>query len=175
MKNIRLILIVASVLTLGMISCSKKGDTGPTGATGPVGPTGPDSVVYSNWINLSFTYNATDSAYVDTLAASSLTKAILDSGVILTYMNFPETNGTFHVVPMSALASDGLIENYSVGAINIKSFVGDLTGYQYRYVTIPGSKVAGNSANKSYKRYSVAELKAMPFTQVQKIVAGTGN
>ena len=40
MKHVKILLAVATIVILGLVSCSK-GDTGPAG---PVGPAGPDSV-----------------------------------------------------------------------------------------------------------------------------------
>jgi hypothetical protein len=166
MKTFRSLLAVATIILVGLNSCSK-GSAGPAGARGPAGP---DSVTYSAWISLAFTYNPTDSAFEDTLTAPSLTKAILDSGVILTYVNFQEQSGVYHIVPVSALGSI-IIEDYSVGKINIVSN-NDFTGLPYRYVTIPGSLKAGtNAANQKIKGYTIQELKAMPYEQVQQVLS----
>ena len=148
-----------------MSSCSK----GTTGPAGPQGPAGPDSVVYSNWITLTFTYNANDSLFHDTLSAPTITSGILDSGVILTYIQFPDANNVAHIQPVSAL-NYIISEDYSVGEINILS-TQDLTNLQYRYVTIPGSKAAGNSATRKVNGYTTTQLKAMSYAQVQQVLA----
>jgi hypothetical protein len=167
MKNFRSLLVAAAILLIGMISCSK----GSTGPAGPAGPAGPDSVVYSPWIPLAFTYNANDTAFEDTLIAPSITKAILDSGVILTYVNAIDQNGIYHVIPTGALNTLMLFEDFSIGKINIVS-VNDYSTLPYRYVTIPGSLKTGNSAgNQKVKGYTIQELKAMPYEQVQKVLA----
>src|SRR6266851_4778283 len=101
MKNIKSLLVAAVILITGMISC-KKGDTGPAG---PAGPAGPDSVVYSNWIPLTFTYVATDTAFEDTILAPTITEGILDSGVILSYIQFTDQNNDKHIEPMAALGN----------------------------------------------------------------------
>lgn len=168
MKQFRILLCAATTIIIGMSSCSK-GTTGPAGPQGPKGPAGPDSVIYSNWIVLTFTYNATDSLYHDTLSAPTITSGILDSGVILTYIQFPDANNVAHIQPVSAL-NYIISEDYSVGHINILS-TQDLTNLQYRYVTIPGSKAAGNSATRKINGYTTAELKAMPYAQVQQVLA----
>src|SRR5450432_2302622 len=166
MKNFRSLLVVAGILLIGMISCSK----GSTGPAGPAGPAGPDSVVYSPWIPLAFTYNADDTAYEDTLLAPSITKAILDSGVILTYVNAVGQDGIYHVIPTGALNTLNIFEDFSVGKINIVS-ENDYSTLPYRYVTIPGSLKAGNSAaGQKIKGYTIQELKAMPYEQVQQVL-----
>jgi len=148
-----------------MISC-KKGDTGPAG---PAGPAGPDSVVYSNWIPLTFTYVATDTAFEDTILAPTITEGILDSGVILSYIQFTDQNNDIHIEPMASLGSF-VFEDFSIGKINLFSFQADLTGYLYRYVTIPGSKKA-NSTTIKVKGYTPQELKAMSYDQVQQVLS----
>ena len=165
MKQFRSLLVVASILITGMIGCSK-GDTGPAG---PAGPAGPDSVVYSNWIPLSFTFNTTDSLFEDTLIAPTITQGILDSGVILTYIRFPDQNNTLHIQPVSSL-NYIISEDYSIGKINIIALQ-DLTDLEYRYVTIPGSKKAGNSTAVKVKGYTPTELKAMSYEQVQQVLS----
>ncbi len=87
MKSIRTLLALVTIVTFGITSCSKTGDTGPAG---PTGPTGPDSVFSSAWIVLApsgYINDNSDSAYEQTIPAASITKAILDSGVILSYVN----------------------------------------------------------------------------------------
>src|SRR6185312_4960373 len=98
MRNTKWILILAASLITGMISC-KKGDTGPAG---PAGPAGPDSVVYSGWIELTPTYMPDDTVFLDTIPAPSITQAILDSGIILSYVNIG-TSDQPDVVPAASL------------------------------------------------------------------------
>ena len=151
-----------------MTSCSKSGSTGPAG---PRGPAGPDSVIYSAWIPLTFTFNATDSLFEDTISAPNLTSGILDSGVILSYIQFTDQFGVEHIQSIASLGSF-LFEDFSPGEINITSPYVDLTSYLYRYVIIPGSKTAGNSAaTRKVNGYTTAELKAMPYSQVQQVLA----
>ena len=166
MKNFRSLLVAALILIIGMISCSK----GSTGPAGPAGPAGPDSIVYSAWIPLALTYVAADTLFEQTINAPSITKAILDSGVVLSYVNFEEQNGTYHVVPTAGLTGLGIYEDFAVGQINIES-VQDYSTLPYRYVTIPGSMKTGNSAStQKVKGYTIEELKAMPYEQVQQVL-----
>lgn len=169
MKKFRGLLALAVILMIGVASCSK-GDTGPAG---PAGPAGPDSVVYSPWINLEFVDNTTNNEWEDTLTTPSLTQRILDSGVVMTYVNFQDTDGTYHVVAVSSMSSI-MLEDYSVGHINIIA-ASDYSGLPYRYVTIPGSKIVGNGANAKFGSYTIAELKSMPFEQVQKVLSAPNN
>lgn len=166
MKNFRSLLAAAIIILIGMISCSK----GSTGPAGPAGPAGPDSIVYSVWTPLALNYVAADSLFEQIINAPSITKAILDSGVILSYVNFQESNGTYHVVPTAGLTGIGIFEDFAVGTINIES-IQDYSTLPYRYVTIPGSMKTGNSAStQKVKGYTIQELKAMPYEQVQQVL-----
>ncbi len=166
MKNFRGLLVAAAIMIIGMTSCSK----GSTGPAGPAGPAGPDSVQYSVWTPLATTYVAADTLFEQTINAPSITQAILDSGVILSYINLQEQNGTYHVVPTAGLTQLGIYEDFTLGKINIESYQ-DATGLPYRYVVIPGSLKTGNSASaQKVKGYTIQELKAMPYEQVQQLL-----
>src|SRR5437588_3703553 len=82
------ILLLSSLL---FFSC-KKGDTGPAGPAGPRGVAGSPNVKYSSWQTLNMTFSTTDSIYEETIKIDSLTKPILDSGVILTYLKYTDPN-----------------------------------------------------------------------------------
>ena len=170
MKNFRSLVAVAVILVIGLISCSK-GSAGPAGPAGAVGPAGPDSVTYSSWTPLALTYVPADTLFEETIAAPAITSGILDSGVILSYVNFKETDGTYHVLPTVGLLGNQFFEDFSVGNINIAS-VGDFSTLPYRYVVIPGSLKTGNSTGAvKVKGYTIQELKAMSYEQVQQVLA----
>ncbi len=172
MKNVKLILLLGFVASLGWVSC-KKGDTGPAGATGPAGP---DSVVYSAWQTLTLSYVATSdsSGYgADTVLAPSVTQGILDSGVVLGYIDI--TSGQDHstIIPMSTATNYGFEEYVSLGMIEIDDLSGfDRSGIGYRYVTIPGSKMEGNSTQRKYNGHTIEELKGMTYDKVKAVAAG---
>jgi hypothetical protein len=165
MRNTKWVLILAASLITGMISC-KKGDTGPAG---PAGPAGPDSVVYSPWISLAPTYSAADTLFFQDITAPSITQAILDSGIILSYVNFG-TGGTYDIVPVSSL-NYMMLEDFAVGSVSLTiSPAYDLSGLPYRYVTIPGSKIEGNKTTGMVKGYTIKELKSMSYEHAQSII-----
>src|SRR5450432_2005117 len=100
MKQFRsLLCVVAAIIVIGLASCSKSG----TGSTGPAGPPGPDSVIYSAWITLNFTYDAADTTigFEETIQAPNITAGILDSGVILSYIQFTDTANVVHIQSIS--------------------------------------------------------------------------
>jgi hypothetical protein len=122
-------------------------------------------------VSLKKKYNATDTVFVDTIAAASITKPILDSGIILTYVNTPDNAGNYHVVSVASL-NFVFYEDYSIGKINLVSYQGDLSGIPYRYVTIPGNLVKTNSAGqKIVKGYTPSELRSMSYNQVQQVLS----
>ena len=154
MKKLRLVSFCALAISLLAISCSKKGDTGPAG---PPGPAGPDSVSYSAWTALNLVYNTTDSLFEQTIAAPAITQAVLDKGIILSYVEFTDQGGNTNVFNASEL----VYVTYSVGSISIASLNG-YTGLQFRYVIVPGT-VSLNSIKPMYKGYSQADLEKMGY------------
>jgi hypothetical protein len=120
-------------------------------------------------VTLNFTYNKNDSAYEDTLVASAITSGILDSGVILSYIQFTDQNKVVHIQPIASLGSF-FFEDFSPGHINLSSPNVDLTNYLYRYVIIPGSKKTNGVSTAKVKGYTSSELKAMSYDQVQQVL-----
>ena len=165
MKQIKGLLAVATIVIIGLIGCSK----GAAGPAGPAGPPGPDSVMYSAWVTLNFTYNTNDSAYEDTLVAPAITPGILDSGVILSYVQFTDPNNVVHIQPIASLGSF-FFEDFSPGHINLSSPFVDLTSYLYRYVIIPGSKKTNGATANKVKGFTPSELKTMPYEQLQQVL-----
>lgn len=167
MKSFRSLLAIVTIVIISMTSCSKTGDTGPAG------PAGPDSVYSSHWIVLApegYLDGNSDSAWDQTIAAASITKAILDSGMILSYVNIGDpSKGEYFVKDVSSL-SNVLYEDFSVGSLYLQAF-SDFSGLPFRYVTIPGKLLSGNGAQKKYKGYTIQELKSMGYDKVQQVVA----
>jgi hypothetical protein len=168
MKQFRNLLCVATIIAIGITGCSKSGSAGPAG---PPGPAGPDSVISSGWISLTTTFNTTDSLYEGTITASALTENIIDSGIILTYINFAQAGAAADIQAVSSL-NYFISEDYMVGQINILS-TEDLSGLPYRYVIIPASKTTGNSvATRKVNGYTTSQLKAMSYAQAQQVISG---
>lgn len=171
MKNVKLLLLLGFVGMLTWTSC-KKGDTGPAGATGPAGP---DSVMYSAWISLTFSYNAvTDSTgyFTDTLAAPAITQGILDSGVVLGYVDGSANNDGTAIIPVSGAENLGFAETYELGKIVVYDLTTtDYSSFRYRYVVIPGSKIATNGTVRKYNGYTISELKSMSYDKLKAVTA----
>jgi len=166
MKHVKILLAVATIVIMGMVGCSK-GNTGPAG---PVGPAGPDSVLHSSWITLNTPYNASDSLYEETLTAPAITQRILDSGVILSYVQYTQ-NSVVHIQSIASLGSF-IFEDFIVGKINLASPNFDLTSYLYRYIIIPGSKKINSAGTGKVYGYTPEELKAMSYEQAEQVLSG---
>lgn len=87
-----LLVVVAALFT----NC-KKGDTGPEGPEGPAGPAGPPgpagtaNVIYSNWLDVTYTAdveNGQTIGYFSEWTVDKLSNAILNSGDVKVYFNF---------------------------------------------------------------------------------------
>ncbi len=164
MKHVKSLLALATIIIIGLTSCSK-GDTGPAG---PAGPAGPDSVMYSDWITLNFTFNNTDSLYEQTIAAPAITQGVLDSGLVVSYIQYTDqSTGEVHIQSIASLGS--LIwDDYSLGKVNMFANI-NLSTYLYRYVVIRGTTKVNGTVNK-VKGYTPSELKAMSYEQLQKVL-----
>jgi hypothetical protein len=185
MKNCSILslTLVASV-ALMMVACSKAGNpgatgaTGASGATGATGPAGTDSTVqYSPWIALTATPyldadNNTD--YVDTLSVPALTNAVLDQDVVLGYLQFFDGAGDTTI----AIAGTILEENFGVGYIELSSLAPaatatsgiNFTGYNYRYVIIPGDIQVTSTTGSEVTTYTKAQLKAMDYRTLTRLL-----
>jgi hypothetical protein len=170
MKIFRILLVTSVVFAMGMAGCSK----GSAGPAGPAGPSGPDSVFSSQWILLQFTgsvdQSSGDSVYDETIIAASITKAILDSGIVLTYVNAADpSSGDYFVKDVSSLPQY-FYDDFSIGSLYITSFATNYSGTPFRYVTIPGNLVTTTGNRRTVKGYTQEELKAMPYDKVQQIL-----
>jgi hypothetical protein len=167
MKNLKLLSVLSAVILLATVSCSKSGSTGPAG---PKGPAGPDSVLHSAWISLVTPLSSNDSLYEQVITASGLTSAILDNGVVLSYIGFPGsgTSGTDTAV-FSLSEASNLVAPISqalyVGEIDLFA-LSDYTGALYRYVLIPGTIVTNGIDGKKYTKQ---QLQTMTYANAQKI------
>ena len=165
MKKLKLFAFVIAGFAFAMVSCSK-GTTGPKGDTGAAGPAGPDSVVYSQWIPVSTSFAgldaSNDSVFEQIVSAPTITQAILDKGVVLTYVQL--SDGSVSEVSDFTTFLDVY---YGVGSVTMDSYGIDLSqaGWSVRYVVVAGSVAAGNSILKGYTK---AQLKAANYSVIAK-------
>lgn len=173
-------------------STGATGATGATGPQGPVGPTGPQgpagtaNVIYSSWFNFA-TADWADSTMTNlgtakraNKAAPAVTQAVVDNGVVLSYMALTTTPGVGpYLLPFTIpnatsplivgnVSTVGRIVYYNVFA-NATTGVALNTAYSFRYVVIPGGVAGGRSATVGNSGYTAEQLKAMPYEEVARI------
>lgn len=165
------------------------GPAGPTGATGPQGPPGTANVIYSAWTNegpwadtlmASLATGAGGNAKRMLMAAPSLSQAILDQGVILTYMRWTLSGNNPISMPYTFNSGGTVFEIGSRAALNkvvyffwVPSNPGVLVApgglgasAQVRYVLIPGVVGGGRTAGVGGTNYTPDEVRAMTYEQV---------
>lgn len=156
-KNWFLLILLCSIFTF--IACNKE-DTDTTTTDAPASA----SVKYSEWATLSMAYASSDSLYEQTIVADSLTQAVLDSGIVLTYLKYETTTG------QSIVVNAGLYLQEVFSAGNIQLYAGsDYSGLAYRYIIVSGGLnigrlVAGSTA------YAKEQLQAMSYAEVMKLL-----
>ncbi len=145
MKSLKLFMLLLITVSF-IISCTKEGSagaTGPAGAAGPAGPTGPvgtANVIYSPWVNVTFTGSGTN--WTGFITAPGVTQDIMDKGVVKTYFKFGTAvyEGNYTNIPTSA----AIYYFLSVGLINLRATFA--ANYPWRYVIIPGGVAGGRLA-----------------------------
>jgi hypothetical protein len=171
-KNLKIGFLTAAaigfiILMGGMTGCTKKTTT--TVIT-------PDSVYSSGWLDFSMTLNVdqnNDTAYISTFTNSAITPAVVNDGIVLSYLGFASGSGaTSDTVAEQALEYD-VLTNFQVGSVNIESFpfdnggFGDIStsnsGLYYRYVIVPGRLLTTTGLTRQ-------QLKSLNFTEVTKLL-----
>jgi hypothetical protein len=158
MKNLKLVSVLLLVVSVAVVSCSK-------GTAGPAGRAGSANVEHTAWITLAMTQSIpqpADTIYTQTITAASITQAILDSGLVLCYLQTP--GGT--TITDVADFSYALDVEISIGSIALTGFGTDFSGAGFRYVIVPGSTLIANSL----KGYTKAQLKTMSYSAVSKLL-----
>lgn len=170
-------------------STGATGATGPQGPVGPVGPQGPAgtaNVIYSSWFNFA-TADWADSVMTNLgtakrayRTAPAITQAVVDNGVVLSYLSLTTTPGVGpYLLPFTIPASPaalivgniptvGRMVFYNVFS-NATTGVALNTAYSFRYVVIPGGVAGGRSATVGNTGFTADQLKAMPYEDVARI------
>jgi hypothetical protein len=162
--------LAAVAVALVLFSSCSKGPKGDTGATGAAGPAGPDNVFYSPWLTLTMTDSVEASFNNDTVAvqnvfAPAITQPILDSGLVLEYIEVLDNNGN----TIEENAEANMECTLSLGAIYLNAPF-DFSGFGFRYVAIPGSVL---TTIESTSGLSATQIKNLPYAQASKLVANT--
>ncbi|WP_298732392.1 hypothetical protein [uncultured Chitinophaga sp.] len=154
-----------------MVSCSKEGDAGPAGPEGPAGPAGAAgpkgdagsaNVIYSDWLDASYTTEDDSVSWVAEIDAPKLTTEILSKGEIKVYVNLAAAENPA-IVPLPYFDGAFLINVQAVESAIILISNADLSTYiheasgkkvqQVRYVLIPGGTAARQSAGIDWNDY----------------------
>jgi len=124
-----------------------KGDTGGTGQTGSKGDPGTANVLYSPWLDLTFTLDQTSNVFFTRITEAKLTDNILSTGEVRVYVNLgtaasktvsllPYVEGNAQIRPYYFVGSIELDAN--VNASTVTNSTNGNKNRQYRYVIIPG-------------------------------------
>ena len=169
------------------------GTTGATGPQGPVGPAGPQgpagtaNVIYSPWFTYASLGTAIDSVFFIhgnvrrvIRTAPGVTQAILDNGVILSYVRFAST-GSFSIMPyifpnggggqFTFVAEVGKLFYISY-ILNPPAPIGVVGTAELRYIIIPGGVAGGRGVNSEIvveiegHTYTETELKSMSYAEI---------
>ncbi len=173
------------------------GPAGPTGPTGPQGPAGTANVIYSSWLTVGNSLPqptpVADSTFTDYgtckrwyRAAPSLTAAVLDNGLVLSYWRvntviystipytFPVGASTYYLgaIPQ-ATAAPGLTTGgriiYFTSIFGAGAGWNPNSGAETRYVIIPGVVPGGRATGLGGTNYSADQIKAMSYEEVCRI------
>jgi hypothetical protein len=180
MKKLQFFYCICIALTCSLISCVK-GETGPPGpagadgadgADGQDGAPGPDNVYYSSWMRVQMADTIdihADTTYYQNFRADALTSDIINSGMILTYLQTVDAYGDSLIFN----ASTALTETYYIGDIFAVSFPTaasnsagiDYTGYNYRFIIIPGA-----IATTMFKGMTPQQIKTINYPVIAKLL-----
>ncbi len=167
------------------------GPQGPAGPTGPQGPPGTANVIYSSWATVTALTTApglplADSSFADfgtckrfIRTAPSLTQAILDNGLVLSYWRVgtpPAATVIYSTIPYQFPVG---AQTYFLGALSgvnkiiyFTSIFGAGAGWtpngaaECRYVIIPGAVAGGRSTGVGGTNYTPDQVRAMSYEQV---------
>lgn len=215
MRKFRLLSLLLLAITFISVNCTKEGPEGPVGATGPQGPagspgaagptgaTGTANVIYSPW------FTTVEADWVDSYdppywalfafdkAAPGITQAVIDNGVVLSYMKDwtyydDVTDGPLKsatIVQLPFMADIDFLDQYdfvipAAGSItylyksNAQTWTNvEIAGTSFRYVIIPGGVAGGKMMSGPAKGRTVDQLKTMSYEQIASMfkIPATGS
>jgi hypothetical protein len=134
-----------------------------------------DSVFSSGWLSFQMTPSISqgDTAYQTTFNNAAITSAVVDNGIVLSYLGFAQSSGTSSDTISEQTLEYNTLTSYQIGSLTIESFspnaggFGDLstnvTGLVFRYVIVPGNVLAAT-------KLTPQQLKSMNYTEVTKLL-----
>jgi hypothetical protein len=128
-----------------------------------------DTVYYSPWMTISMNpTDAGDTAYTETVSASSITASVLSGGAVLTYLGSPGYPNAGDTAAESAV-DFGLYSTLLPASIELESygymddFSTDVSQFLFRYVVIPGTVLETTGLTRT-------QLKSMNFTEITNVL-----
>jgi hypothetical protein len=139
-----------------------KGDTGANGASGSKGDkgeTGTANVQYSQWFDVTFSYDAAQQVYYKAITAPAITDEVLSTGEVKVYFNFgsPANKLIFSIpgiYPIYPLLSVGEIELQAPDDFGTFTDTQNNKRFQYRYVIIPGGTGVRKNTSIDWNNYA---------------------
>lgn len=140
-------------------SDGSNGSDGATGATGATGDAGTANVIYSDWLQVTFSESTNNAGqYNATITTSQLTNDIMSMGDVRVYVSLAPGHLAVNPLPTSdwsyylTLNTINLSANHDATTISTGS---DSYMFEYRYVLIPGGvKASGRARNIDWNDYS---------------------
>jgi hypothetical protein len=189
MKNLK---VIASIIMLAFLlnACKKPAD----GATGPQGNTGSANVIYSAWAtsptpSRDTTIDGT-CLRIRHLSAPSLDTAILNKGLIITYLRvgsigpyqlpyISDAGGATNEINCIYNFKKIFIYRHTFGSCRFTSaspgtepvLVNLPQSLEYRYVIVPGAIAGGRLLQSDSKSYDINALKQMSY---EKLILNLG-
>jgi len=114
-----------------------------------------------------------DSIYTDTITAPAVTSSVLSSGAVIGYIYAPDyLAGDSAIVNVDDEELVEIVQLPEVGKIVLYWYPQDVdyTGYQYRYVVIPGNIETTSTSGTGTTSYNPGQLKKMPYTDLDGIL-----
>jgi hypothetical protein len=114
-----------------------------------------------------------DSIYVDTIAAPGITASVLSSGAVIGYLYAPSliTAGDSTIINVDNGSLTQMLQMPELGKIVLVWFQpSDFTGYQYRYVIIPGNIETTSTSGTGPTSYGPGQLKTMNYSTLDDIL-----
>jgi len=157
-----------------IVSCGKQGATGPAGPAGPKGDSASGTVIYSDWLDVTYQADTIHNTQgkIDTIGyytivdAPKLTATMLNTSDVKVYINTNDASDPV-IYPLPYYGASGLyievsaytqkIQLYSNGQMSTFSNNGKKI-QQYRYMIVPGNTKASTSSSVKWSDYT--EVKA---------------
>lgn len=150
-----------------MISCGKQGATGPAG---PKGDSASGSVIYSDWLDVTYQADTIHSSqgkidtigYYAAIAVPKLTKAMLSTVDVKVYINTSDTSNPV-IYPLPYNGSSGLYIDISAYTQSIQLYSNGQVGttlsngkkiQQYRYMIVPGNSEVKTTNSVKWSDYT---------------------